>query len=246
MANQRHHRDCILATSLGAAIVAMAIGIVLVLILGIAQPAQAQTYAVIHNFSGPDGANPYSGLSMDSAGNFYGTTFSGGNGFGTVYRLKHSSGGWTITPLYKFTGGSDGAGPVAGVIFGPNHTLYGTTSAGGQGQGTCGIYGNSGCGVVFNLKPTPTPPRSVLQPWLETVLYQFSPGGSDGRYPSYGLVFDQSGAVYGTTEFGGPQSGCLPEDDGGCGTVYQLTGSGNFFRPSATGRIEFSAITRRL
>ena len=39
--------------------------------------AQAQTFSVLHNFSsGPDGATPYTGLTVDKAGNFYGTTFS--------------------------------------------------------------------------------------------------------------------------------------------------------------------------
>ena len=40
----------------------------------------AQTYTVIHNFTGgPDGAAPMAGLTMDRAGNLYGTAAYGGN-----------------------------------------------------------------------------------------------------------------------------------------------------------------------
>src|SRR5271168_1762200 len=103
----------------------------------LALPAQAQTFSVLHNFSGGgDGANPYAGLTADRAGNFYGTAAAGGNlGYGDVFKLTHSGSGWTLNPIYGFQGG-DGAGPLARVIFGPDGALYGTTSTGGQGGGT--------------------------------------------------------------------------------------------------------------
>jgi len=65
----------------------------LVLILALAvmltPSAQAQTYSVIHNFVGGVGGNyPYDGLTMDRAGNFYGTTYGGGtSGQGSVFKL---------------------------------------------------------------------------------------------------------------------------------------------------------------
>ena len=184
-------------------------------------PSTPGTFTVLHNFSGGgDGAAPYAGLTIDAAGNLYGTTSAGGNGYGEVFKLSPTHGSWPLTPLYRFTGGSDGATPVARIVFGPNGSLYGTTNAGG-GSGTC--TSPAGCGTVFNLQPTPTRPPTPLTPWIETVLYRFQ-GGTDGAYPGYGdLVFDSSGAMYNTASQGGTFS-C--PNHLGCGAVYKLTPSG--------------------
>jgi uncharacterized repeat protein (TIGR03803 family) len=49
---------------------------------------------VLHSFSGKDGASPYASLIIDTAGNLYGTTSSGGaDGFGTVFELTPKAGG---------------------------------------------------------------------------------------------------------------------------------------------------------
>lgn len=183
------------------------------------QPAQAQTFSVIHNFTGGlDGRNPYAGLTMDAAGNLYGTTcgaacaFGASNG-GTVFRLSKKGPGWLVTVLYTFRGGNDGAGPAARVIIGPNGSLYGTTMYGG-GSGC----GGSGCGTVFNLRPPPSVSPTVFGGWTETTLYSFQ-GGSDGAAPAFGdLVFDQSGNIYGTTSYGGTANQ---------GLVFELTPSGS-------------------
>ena len=54
--------------------------------------------------------------------------------YGTVFAINTDGSGFTN--LYRFTGGSDGAEPVAGLILSGN-TLYGTTSAAGpNGNGT--------------------------------------------------------------------------------------------------------------
>lgn len=175
--------------------------------------APAQTFSVIHTFSGgQDGAAPYAGLTTDKAGNFYGTTFAGGSrALGTVYRLKRSGSNWVADGLYSFLGGvSDGSEPLARVIFGPDGSLYGTASLGGPGQ-FCGL----GCGTVFNLRPPATFCRSVSCPWTETVLHFFE-GSPDGEFPAGELIFDEAGNLYGTTVLGG-----------GSGTVYELTPSGN-------------------
>ncbi len=67
--------------------------------------AQAQTFTVLHNFSGGgDGANPLAGLSMDQAGNLYGTASLGGRGYGTVYKLARHGSSWALNPLYQFRG----------------------------------------------------------------------------------------------------------------------------------------------
>ena len=83
----------------------------------------AATERVVHSFNGvPDGIDPAATLAQDAAGNFYGTTVSGGtgtlctNGCGTVFELSPRAGGkWKETVLYSFTGGSDGKNPYGGV-----------------------------------------------------------------------------------------------------------------------------------
>ena len=195
------------------------------LLLAISPDAGAQTFSVIHNFTGGlDGANPWAGLTMDHAGSLYGVAAGGGNGScefygtpgcGTAFKLAFKNGGWVMMPLYSFRGGSDGAFGVAAMTFGPNGSLYGTTAGGGQGS--CAFYVSTGCGTVFNLTPTASFPRTPLTPWLETVLYRFT-GGGDGGNPVLGnLIFDQAGNMYGTTNYGGAS---------GNGAVYKLSRSG--------------------
>ncbi len=118
------------------------------------------------------------------------------SGYGTVFKLKQYNSNWILTPLYNFTG-YDGANPYAGITFGPDGSLFGTTNSGGSGQG-CGF----GCGVVYNLQPPPTRPATPLSPWNETVLHRFYEF-TDGDYPYSPVVFDQAGNMYGTTLVGG-------------------------------------------
>jgi len=176
--------------------------------------AQTHTITVLHNFSGPDGNYPFSGLTMDRAGNFYGTTSYGGTAdMGTVFRLSRAGSGWVLTTLHSFQGPpNDGAYPYSGVVFGPDGALYGTTNRGGQ-------YGdNDGDGTVYRLSPPPTACHSVSCPWEETAIHSFGNGEYDGALPEYGnLVFDQAGNIYGTTLLGG---------FGTNGVVYELSPSG--------------------
>ncbi len=189
----------------------------LALFLATAQIASAQaypasTFSVLHNFTGGlDGANPEAGLTLDKAGNLYGTAFNGGLGFGTAFRLTKRNGSWIFAPLYSFTG-TDGDGPAGRISIAPDGSLYGTTSFGGTRACTSGQY--VGCGTVFHLRPQPTFPKTPLSPWTENVLYNFT-GGSDGRYPQGDLALDASGNIYGTTLNGGIGSGG--------GVVYMLT-----------------------
>lgn len=196
----------------------MAVAALSLVLVVAATQMQAQTFTTLHNFTrGADGGYPYAGLSMDRAGNLYGTASEGGNlsacynnGCGTVFKLEHRGSGWVFSVLYAFSG-PDGAYPEARVIIGPDGNLYGTTSEGGA----------AGAGVVFRLQPPSTPCKSILCPWTETVLHSFA-GGSDGAAPGYGdLTFDQAGNIYGTTIDGG-NSSC---DGYGCGIVYELSPS---------------------
>jgi uncharacterized repeat protein (TIGR03803 family) len=108
--------------------------------------------------------------------------------------FTQSSYAQTFSVLYSFTGGADGANPWATLIQDGRGNLYGTTAFGGA----------SGNGVVFKLDAASK----------ETVLYTFT-GGTDGGVPFAGLVWDQAGNLYGTTQLGGDVT-CS------CGTVFRL------------------------
>jgi uncharacterized repeat protein (TIGR03803 family) len=102
----------------------------------------------LHAFGvGKDGASPRADLVFDDAGNLYGTTSSGYAGYGTVFRLSPTRGGsWREHILHIFVGPPvEGAAPVAGLIFGLDGKLYGTTSFGGPD----GYVG----GAVFEISP---------------------------------------------------------------------------------------------
>jgi uncharacterized repeat protein (TIGR03803 family) len=104
---------------------------------------------VLHRFSnGNDGADPAGELVFDQRGRLLGTTYAGGlYASGTVFAFAPSSGRLKERVLYNFTGGSDGAYPLAGVLVGQSGHLYGTTYGGGYGQGL------QGDGVVFEVIP---------------------------------------------------------------------------------------------
>jgi len=90
---------------------------------------------VVHTFTGPDGSQPLAGLATDGQGNFYGTTYIGGaKGYGTVFELNSAG---TLTTLYSFTDGTDGAYPYGGVTLDSSGNIYGAATQGGEyGQGT--------------------------------------------------------------------------------------------------------------
>jgi len=167
------------------------LGLVSTLLLSLL--AQAQTYTILHTFTGyADGGSPFAGLTQDAAGNFYGTTTYGGHvssscpaGCGVVFKLSHGGAGWILNPIYTFQGGNDGANPFAAVVIASDGTLYGTTGAGGGSGCPSYFYGGNGCGTVFRLQPQAHACASFECPWIETVLYRFT-GGSDGATPGFG------------------------------------------------------------
>jgi uncharacterized repeat protein (TIGR03803 family) len=160
---------------------------------------------LLWNFMGsPDGVNPSpSDLIFDNAGNLYGTTQSGGYfGEGTVYKLTPiSGGGWSESIIYSFGSSSNGTpggvGPADGVIFDNYGNMYATAEGGGS----------YGCGTVSQLVSSATG-------WTENVLYSFS--CSSYNVPQGGLIFDQSGNLYGTTSYTGTFGG---------GAVFEMTSS---------------------
>jgi uncharacterized repeat protein (TIGR03803 family) len=181
------------------------------------------TETVLHNFQygKVDGAYPVAGVTLDPAGNLYGTTPLGGSHLaGTVFQLSLINGTWTENILYNFCSQQpncgDGQLPSATLIFDGSGNLYGTTQAGGFSSGCNGAP----CGTVFELSP------GAGSTWTETVLYSFCSVAhcTDGAWPTpNALIFDASGNLYGTTATGGLQGTTCSAY--GCGTVYELSPS---------------------
>ena len=196
--------------------IGLALAIVFAFAVAAVPAAQSQTITVLHYFlGGQDGGIPQTGVTLDRAGNVYGTTPVGGyqggvcggqGGCGMVYRSTFKNGAWIYTPLYFFQGGNDGMAPQVSVTVGPQGALYGTTLFGG-GTG-CGQ--GFGCGTIFKLTPPPTFCHSVLCTWTETVLYRFTGALGDPTSPFGGVIFDAAGNLYGMAG----------------GVVYKLSPSG--------------------
>jgi uncharacterized repeat protein (TIGR03803 family) len=178
------------------------------------------TESVLYSFTGgADGADPFAGLIFDSAGNLYGTTVSGGlascsqwftQGCGLVFELTPNlDGTWNEEVLYSFTGGKDGANPMAVLALDSAGNLYGTADRGGKSK--CDQYGQSGCGALFELSPNSD------GTWTESTLYDFT-GGVDGS-PQFGpVVLDSAGNLYTTAQNGKYDWGVileLPRNPGG-------------------------------
>lgn len=167
----------------------------------------AQSFKVIHTFSGNPSPIPFGRLVYGSNA-VYGTTLAGGTrGNGSVFRVNANGGGYTTLKSFSQTyvntndgGGytnSDGAQPLAGLALGSD-TLYGTTYAGGM----------SAKGTVFSLKTDGTG---------FNVLKHFS--GIDGKAPYADLLLS-SNILYGTTAAGGVSNK---------GTVFRLNTDGSGF-----------------
>jgi uncharacterized repeat protein (TIGR03803 family) len=168
---------------------------------------------VLYSFSGfKDGNSPFAGLTMDSEGNLYGTTSTGGNpactastgSCGVVYKLSRTGGKWKETVLHAFKG-DDGAYPVSGVTLDTAGDVFGATQQGGGTTSQCG----GGCGVVYELV------HQGNGKWTESLLHVFNPlqQPPDGQFPESRLIFDSKGDLFGTTFEGSgrAESGCVYE-----------------------------------
>jgi len=153
---------------------------------------------VLYNFqNGRFGSSPRGGVSLDTAGNLYGTTFDGGNnGDGTVFQLLHSPSGWTINLVYTF--GATGFASYAGVILDSAGNLYGAT-----------VNGPTGDAPVYQLSPSGNG-------WNYAALYDFP--DCLGCGPAANLAMDSAGNLYGTTRG-------LGQTQDPYGSVFKLTPS---------------------
>jgi uncharacterized repeat protein (TIGR03803 family) len=111
-----------------------------------------------------------------------------------------TAGASTLTVLYPFRGGADGALPQASVIY-RNGIIFGTTCCGGT----------PAAGTVFSVNAATG---------AETQLYSFK-GGKDGSEPYAGLVY-HDGYLYGTTYGGGGSADGACGGGFGCGVVFKV------------------------
>lgn len=139
----------------------------------------AGNFSTVYSFTGgADGGFLYGGMAIDSDGNLYGSTANGGAyNAGTVFRLTP---GGTLTTLYNFTGGTDGASPEGDMLL-VGKNLYSTANAGGDTS--------CQCGVVYEITAKDK----------EKVLHTFT--GTDGSGYSAGLTL-KNGVFYSTVQYG--------------------------------------------
>jgi uncharacterized repeat protein (TIGR03803 family) len=150
------------------------------------------TFTMLANFLGANGTEPASTLTLGPDNCLYGTTLNGGiyGDEGTVFRVTTNG---VLTTLVSFNYDT-GAAPQAGVTFGPDGNLYGTTSAGSSGS----------WGTIFRVTT-----NGVL-----TTLANFAQ--TNGFYPQCGVTFGLDGNLYGTTWAGGSS------DPNAVGVIYRL------------------------
>jgi uncharacterized repeat protein (TIGR03803 family) len=137
------------------------------------------SFTALINNTNSGGAEPTAGLIL-SGNTLYGTTERGGSSTnGTVFKVNIDGTGFTT--LYAFTGGSDGANPLAGLALSGN-TLYGTIP-GEVSSANSTVFAINTDGSSF------------------TILYRFI-GGTDGAHPNGELILSGN-TLYGTTLTGG-------------------------------------------
>jgi uncharacterized repeat protein (TIGR03803 family) len=160
--------------------------------------------SVIYTFLGDSlGQYSESALTVDAAGNLYGTNYQGGAfNLGDVFKLTLGANNkWTEKIIYSFKGytSKDGAYPYyAGVTIDSAGNLYGTTYQGGSSAAN-----NLNYGTVYKL---------TAGTYKESVLWSFGTSG-DGYYPYHQAIL-VGGKLYGTTNSGGSHGG---------GVVYEVT-----------------------
>ncbi len=166
------------------------------------------------------GANPSGDLIVDTGGNFYGTTYSGGaNGEGAIFETSPNGHGWSTHAIYSFCGASncpDGAKPSTGL------TYVGAA----QGQpwdqfsplfGTASLGGAHGKGTVFKL-------FSDGSLWFLETIHDFKTASSPQP-----LLADGSGNLFVTARTGGAgrlYGATAASGPGGGGVVFRATAAG--------------------
>ena len=170
----------------------------------------ASTPTTLASFNGTNGEVPEGSLIADAAGALFGTAEEGGpNGDGTVFKIAKTGTGYASTPttLVSFNG-TNGEGPLSGLIADAAGDLFGMTYGGGtNGDGTVFKIAKSGTGYAS----TPTTLAS----------FNFT----NGAGPYAGLIADAAGDLFGTTVGGGAY---------GTGTVFEIAKTGTGYASTPT------------
>lgn len=184
--------------------------------------------STLYSFTGgTDGANPSEALMQAADGEFYGTTLFGGDpscsvsgytGCGTIFKIT-SAGSFKL--IHEFSGGTEGGVPFSSLIQAGDGDFYGTATAGGDLS--CAVYASgenyptyTGCGTVFKMDSVGN----------VTALYSFKGSPNDGSNPFATLIEGPDGFLYGTTRWGGADTSCPYTTNGGCGTIFKVSGPG--------------------
>jgi uncharacterized repeat protein (TIGR03803 family) len=193
---------------------------------------------LLHSFSGSDGSFPIGGLTLARDGNFYGTANTGGTaGDGVLFRITSSG---TLTVLYNFTGGADGAFPLAPPIEALDGNLYGTTAGSTSQNSTVYKFTPSGVfSTVYTFDPATGyfPNSPVLQASDGTLYVTATSGGAAGcgsiiQITTTGLL-NNTHSFDCTTEGGIPIAPLIQASDGnfyGTADSAGINGGGTIFR----------------
>jgi uncharacterized repeat protein (TIGR03803 family) len=192
--------NCALQTRHRTTLAGLGLAAALLLAIVTRPNAQAQTFTVLHNFTGGnDGENPIWQPVVDENGNIYGTDIDFGSGCCGIVWEYSAAGSFSVVHSFNH---SDGAAPY-GLRLNKNEDIIGTTAGGGSHGG----------GTVFE----------ITSEGIFTTLYNF---GSEYSGPSTiddGVTVDANGNMYGASVNGGASGNC----NGGCGTVWKLSRAGS-------------------
>ena len=226
-------------------------------------------FSVLHNFgSAAGGETPFSGVTIDSSGDLFGTGQVGGANTGGVLWEYSSAGVFSV--LHNFASSSDGKYPYAGVKLDASNNIYGTCdSSGPHNGGTLWKYSSGGVfsvlhgfngsgdgdapfygGVTLDVNGNVFGTCYAGGANSGGTLWEYSSGGvfsvlrsftnaSDGYRPYAGVTLDSSGNMYGTCNNGGANSG---------GTLWEYSSGGVFsvlrsFTPASDGADPYAGVT---
>ena len=177
---------------------------------------KAGKYLDIHDFGGKitdaqgnsatDGVNPEANVTIDSAGNIFGTApLGGGYGAGVVWEITTSG---QYKDLHDFGQQYvDGSDVVGGVTLDNFGNIIGSTSYGGA----------NGQGLLWKLSKTGV--FQHLHDFGGTVKNADGKSGPDGTLPKTCVTIDANGNIFGTTPNGGPSD---------AGILWEITASGTY------------------